>query len=136
MPLALVTATMPKAAPTTTAQGTVLSGWERRTRMAWAALMLCSPFLVASVSPVPGRVLAVFLGAVWGTGLLLLATATGDVPLGAVGAVTVLAAAICRPALHDYSLLGFGSCAGGAMLALGCSRLCGPALRHRLSAGS
>jgi hypothetical protein len=110
----------------------VLSGWERRTRIAWAALMLCSPFLVATVSPVSGRVLAVFLGAVWGVGLLLFAIAVGDLPLGVTGAFTVLAAAFCRPLLHPHALLGFGLCAGGAMLALGLGRLCGPALRHHL----
>jgi hypothetical protein len=113
----------------------VLSGWERRVRMAWVALMLCSPFLVTSISPVPGRVLVVFLGALWGVGLLLFAIATGDVPLAAAGALTVLAAAFCRPVLHHYSLLGFGLCAGGAMVTVGTWRLCGPALRHRLPFG-
>jgi hypothetical protein len=113
----------------------VLSGWERRTRTGWAALMLCSPFLVASVSPVPSRVLAVFLGAVWGVGLLLFAIAAGDVPLGATGAFTVLAAAFCRPLLHQHALLGFGLCAGGAMFALGGWRLCSPALRPHLRVG-
>ncbi len=110
----------------------VLSGWERRIRTAWAALMLCSPFLVASVSPLPGRVLAAFLGAVWGVGLLLYAIAVADVPLGAAGAFTVLAAAFCRPALHHHALLGFGLCAGGAMLVLGAWRLRGAAPRRRL----
>jgi len=110
----------------------VLSGWERRVRTAWTALMLCSPFLAASISPVPGRVLAAFLGAVWGVGLLLCAIAVGDVPLGAAGAVTVLAAAFCRPVLHHHALLGFGLCAGGAMVVLGAWRLRRPAPRLRL----
>ncbi len=114
------------------ARRTVRSGWERRTRLGWAALMLCSPFLVASVSPVPGRVLAIFLGALWGAGLLLFAVAAGDRPLGIVGAFTVLVAAFCRPVLHPHALLGFGLLAGGAMLALGAWRLFRPALRHRL----
>jgi len=114
----------------------VLSGWERRTRLGWAALMLSSPFLVASVSPVPGRTLAVFLGALWGVGILLFAIAGGDLPLGVVGAVTVLAAGFCRQVLPHHALFGFGLCAGGAMLFLGGWRLCGPALRDRLPFGS
>jgi hypothetical protein len=109
----------------------VLSGWERRIRVAWLALMACSPFLILSISPVPGRVLAVFLGALWGVGLLLYAVATGDRPLGVVGVVTVLAAAFCRPVLHHHALLGFGLCAGGAMLALGVWRVSWSALRGR-----
>ena len=112
----------------------VLSGWERRVQVGWAALMLCSPFLVASISPVPGRVMAVFLGALWGTGLLLFAIATGDRPLGVAGALMVLAAAFCRPLLHHHALLGFGLLAGLAMILLGGWRVAHPALRdHQVS---
>jgi hypothetical protein len=116
-------------------QRNVLSGWERRVQLGWVALMLCSPFLVASVSPVPERVIAVFLGALWGTGLLLFAITTGDRPLAVAGALTVLAAAFCRPVLAGHALLGFGLLAGLSMVALGGWRVGHPALADRLPSG-
>ena len=118
------------------ARPAVRSGWEHRTRAGWIALLACSPCLVLCISPVPGRVMAAFLGALWGVALLLYAIATGDVPLGVVGGLTVVAAAFCRILLHRYGLLGFGLCAGGAMLALGGWRVRTSALRPgRLPSG-
>lgn len=96
----------------------VTSGRERRTRAGWLALFLCSPFLVAVVSPIAAPTQALFLGAIWGVGLLLFAIATLDLPLGAVGALIVVAAAGSQIAV-DRPLLIFGLIAGPAMLALG-----------------
>jgi hypothetical protein len=118
------------------ARPAVRSGWEHRTRAGWIALLACSPFLVLSISPVPARVMAVFLGALWGVALVLYAIATGDVPLGVAGGLTVAAAGFCRVLLHHNGLLGFGLCAGSAMLALGGWRLRTSALRpDRLPSG-
>lgn len=101
----------------------VRSGWERRIQVGWVALFLSSPFLVASVSPVAVRVELVFLGALWGVALLLYAVATTDFLLGAVGGITVLAAAFCRPLVPEHPLLTFGVVAGGAMLLVGSWRI-------------
>ena len=97
----------------------VTSGRERRTRAGWLAMLLCSPFLIAVVSPTPARTEALFLGALWGVALLLFAIATLDLPLGVVGALIVLTAAGSRIAAADRPLLVFGLVAGLAMLALG-----------------
>lgn len=104
----------------------VTSGRERRTRAGWLALLLCSPFLVAVVSPIPARTEALFLGALWGVALLLFAIATLDLPLGVVGALIVLAAGGSRTAAVDRPLLVFGLIAGLAMLALGLWRTARP----------
>lgn len=90
----------------------VTSGRERRTRAGWLALLLCSPFLIAVVSPIPVHPEALFLGALWGVALLLFAIATLDLPLGVVGALIVLAAAGSRIAALDRPLLVFGLIAG------------------------
>lgn len=100
----------------------IRSGRETRIGLGWLALMLCSPFLVAVVSPIPDRVEMMFLGALWGVALLLYGIASADVAPAVVGAITVLAATISRVSGIPHPLLVFGAVAGGSMLALGLRR--------------
>ena len=99
---------------------------ESRGRIAasWVALMVSSPLLAATVAPVPVPTMLVFLGALWGVGLLLLAVGTSDAPLGVVGGIVVAVAASAHVLLGDRSLLVFGLVAGGAMAGLGAVRTC------------
>lgn len=99
----------------------VSSGWERQTRTGWLALMLCSPFLLASIGPIPSYAQMIFLGALWGVALILYAVPTGDFPLGLVGAGILLTGVFAR-SFGAHRLLVFGCVAGLAMVALGASR--------------
>lgn len=101
----------------------VVNGWERRIRLSWLVLMGSSPLLVATITPAPAHTVALFLGALWGIALLLYAVAAGDVALGVVGAVIVATAPAAHIAVHDHDLLVFGVLAGGAMAALGMTRM-------------
>lgn len=99
-----------------------VSGWEARLRWCWAAILGVSPLLVLVVSPVPATRAALLLGALWGLALLLYAVACGDLPLGAVGAVIVVAAAVTR-LVDVHPLLLFGLVGGLAQAGLGLSRM-------------
>ncbi len=114
-------------------QRSVLSGWQRRTQLGWAALGWCArrSWWRASAQCRGGSWRS-SSGALWGTGLLLFAIATNDRPLAGAGAQTVLAAAFCLPAPPHHALLAFGLLAGLAMVVLGGWRVARPALRDRL----
>ncbi len=103
--------------------GEVGSGHERKVQLSWLVLMACSPLLVATAGVVTSTAVLLFLGALWGVALLLLAVATGDVALGVVGGLVVVAAAAVRIAVPQHLLLTFAVVAGGAMTALGAYRL-------------
>lgn len=97
----------------------VRSGREGRVGLGWLALMLCSPFLVATIGPVPARVEILFLGALWGVALLLYGVASADIALCAVGVLIVLGGAFSRPVSPPHALLVSGLVGGASMLALG-----------------
>lgn len=96
------------------------SGREARVGLGWWVVMACSPLLVIIVRPVEPPTVAIFLGSLWGVAMLLLATATRDLPLGVVGGAIVLGGAACRTVADlGHPLLVFGLVGGLGMLGLG-----------------
>jgi len=101
----------------------VVTDWQRRIQLSWLVLMASSPLLVATISPAPAHTVPIFLGALWGVGLLLYAVASADGWLGATGALIVVTAAAVHATAPTGDLVVFGVLAGGAMSALGLRRM-------------
>lgn len=96
---------------------------ERRAALLWAVLFLTSPLLVLVIAPANAPILIAFLASLWAVGLLLYGVGVRDIPLAAIGLLTLVAAAITRPVDLGAVVLATGLTGGLGMTALGTWRM-------------
>jgi hypothetical protein len=101
----------------------IVSDRARPLGVGWGVVMACSPLLVVTITPAPAATILLFLGALWGVALALLAVASSDRALGVVAAVVVVSAASARLFAGPHAVLVFGLVGGAAMVVLGLVRM-------------
>jgi hypothetical protein len=96
---------------------------ERRFALLWAVLFATSPLLVLVAAPANARILVVFLASLWAVGMLLYGVGVRDIPLAAVGLLTLITAAVTRPLDLGAAVTATGLAGGLSMMALGAWRM-------------
>jgi len=96
---------------------------ERTFALLWAVLFLASPLLVLVAAPANQHELVVLLASLWAVGMLLYGAGTRDIPFAAIGLLTLVTAAVTRPADFGVTVLATGLAGGIAMTGLGAWRL-------------
>jgi hypothetical protein len=94
-------------------------GSERRFALIWVVFLASSPLLVAVAAPANAHVMVVFLASLWAVAMLLYGLGLQDLPLAAVGLVTLVVAAAARILAPRWAVLAVGIAGGLAMATLG-----------------
>jgi hypothetical protein len=94
-------------------------GSERRFALIWVVFLAISPLLVAVAAPANAHLMVVFLASLWAVAMLLYGLSIQDLPLAAVGLVTLVVAAAARIFAPRSAVLAVGIAGGLAMAGLG-----------------
>ena len=102
----------------------IRTGTEGRVRLAWAAVLIASPFLVSAAHPQSAVHMVLLLAGLWGLAMCLYAIATHDWVFATVAALGVITAGLVAiPGNVPHPLMIIGVVNGVSLLTLGIYRV-------------